>query len=118
MYRNQDLDEALRKARPQMARETALRPDFDAQVMQELRRVKRQRMGRPHGVQELRIAGVSLVLAGIMLFFLNATPLGQDLSVLAASVKSTTVKVEKYHFTLPDWGDFWFPKKLEKRDSR
>jgi len=118
VYRNQDLDEALRKARPQMARETALPPDFNVRVMREIMGLKGQKAQRPHALQELRIAGVSLVLAGIMLFFLNATPLGQDLSVLAASVKSTTVKVEKYHFTLPDWGDFWFPKKLEKRDSR
>jgi hypothetical protein len=53
-----------------------------------------------------------------MLFFLNATPLGQDLSVLATSVKSTTVKVEKYQLKLPDLGNLWFLEKLEKRDSR
>lgn len=118
MYRNQDFDEALRKARPQMARENGLSQGFNNQVMQEIRRLKRQSPVKSYGLQELRIAGASLVLAGIMLLFLNATPLGQDLSVLAASVKSTTVKAEKFHITLPDLGDFWFLEKLEKRDSR
>lgn|GEM_PF-3916584 len=118
MYRNSDLDEALRKARPLMARETVLSSDFNERVMREIRGLKRQKAPRPYGLQELRIAGMSLVLAGIMLFFLNATPLGQDLGVLAASVKSTTEKVERYQITLPDWEDFWFLEKLEKRDSR
>lgn len=118
MYRNQDLDEALRKARPQLNREIGLSQDFNNQVMQKIARLKKPMPERLSRLEELRIAGASLVLAGVMLFFLNATPLGQDLNVLAASVKSTTNKVEQYRLTLPEFGNFWFLEKLEKRDNR
>ena len=106
MYRNQDLDEVLRKARPQINREFELNQNFNNQVMQIIGRLNKQKPERLSNLQELRIAGASLVLAGLMLLVINATPLGQDLNVLAASVKSTTVKVEQYRLTLPGVQNF------------
>lgn len=113
MVRNENLEDALRKARP----EIKLDDEFNSRVMKRIASLPSSRSseeGRYH--HQYRIAGASLVLAGIMLLFLNVTPIGNNVEVLAASVKSAAVKADGFHWELPKL-DFSSIDIIEKRDK-
>ncbi|MGE5416577.1 MAG: hypothetical protein ACM3UZ_07430 [Acidobacteriota bacterium] len=113
MFGNHDLEEALRQARP----EIDLKPGFNKQVMRTIASLEKPSMSVFDYVQQLRVAGVSLVLAGVMLLMLNTTTLGQNVDSLAYSVKNATSKVEKYNLKIPSIQNLWHNLYKGKRDK-
>lgn len=114
MVRNENLEDALKNARM----EIELDDEFNRRVMKKIATLNvRERRHEGWDFQQYRIAGTSLVLAGILLLFLNATPLGNNVEVLAASVKSAAVKVDGFHVSLPKL-DIKSLDIIEKRDKK
>ncbi|MGE5405037.1 MAG: hypothetical protein ACM3PP_08860 [Candidatus Saccharibacteria bacterium] len=111
MFGNNDLDEALRQARL----EIDPGPGFNKQVMRAIASLEKPSVSVFDYVQQVRVAGVSLVLAGVMLMMLNTTTLGQNVDSLTSSVKNATSKVGKYEFKIPSVQSLWQDVYKEKR---
>lgn len=99
MYRDQsDLDERIRRARI----EATLSVDFNEKVMERIASLPKKQRAKSSGASQIRIVGASLMLAGFLLFVLNATPFGKDVYAVTSSITSATSKVGQFHLTLPN----------------
>lgn len=111
MFGNHELEEALRQAR----QEIDPGPGFNKKVMRTIASLEKPSISMIDYVQQVRVAGVSLVLAGVMMLMLNTTTLGQNVNSLASSVKSATSRVEKYQLQIPSIQNMWNNLNKEKR---
>jgi hypothetical protein len=108
-----DLEDIIRRSRP----EVKLGADFNQRVMRQVARASQPSDSRYY-TGRIRIAGASLVLAGILLFIINTSPLGQNMYVLGSTVKSATQKMDEYRFKLPDLSGIWKLDFDGKRDKK
>lgn len=112
MYRNPvDLEDQLRSART----EFKLDSSFNTKVMRLLPPQKpyRDSFYMPF---HLRTAGLSLVLAGFLLLFLNTTPLGASVTGMATTVKSATIQWDTHLPALEKISRYWHLYGIHKED--